>query len=217
MWISKAIYMEASDVFYRENLLVRVTVEAFGLGDDFNLVDRLLNDTIMGAFTGAGEFIDFDRSLAACKHHAMDVEITRVKGLEECGRVEDVQLMIPASQLYHVVTLLHSLLVAGWRDDHVSDAHKLILKVKSKYGMSEELAFQRLLAPFRGLYAMQRAKIIGMKRTPRVKWLQSCLSYTNRWSSYTDQDMHKWLRQVAKLFFITYQQYKHEEVGVSRT
>ena len=215
MWTSKAIYVETSDVFYRENMLVRVTVQAFGLGDDFNLVDRLLNDTMMGAFTGAGEFIDFNRSLAACKLHAMDVEITRVKGLEECGRVEDVQLMIPASQLYHVVTLLHSLLVAGWRDEHFGDAHKLILKVRNKYGMSEELAFQRLLAPFRGLYAMRRAKIIGMKRTPHIKWLQSCLSHTDRWSSYTDQDMHKWLRQVAKLFFITYQQYKHEEVGVA--
>ena len=165
LWTSKAIYLEASDVFYRENMLVRVTVQAFGLGDDFNLVDRLLNDTIKGAFTGAGDFIDFDRSLAACKLHAMDVEMTRVKGLEECGRVEKVQLMIPASQLYHVITLLHSLLVAGWRDDHFSDAHKLVLRVRNKYGMSEELAFQRLLAPFRGLYAMQRAKITGMKRT----------------------------------------------------
>jgi len=215
LWTSRAIYVEASDVLYRENLLVRINVQALELGEDYDLADHLLENRNLGAFEGKSELIDFDRSLAACKLHAMDVCITRVTGLDECGRVDDIQLMIPASSLHHVVTLLHSLLVGFYRTEHFGKAHRLDLKVRNKYRMSEELLFQKLLSPFRGLYAMRRAKITGVTRTPRVKWLQSGFSWTDPCSAYSDQDMHKWLRQVAKLFSITYQQYKNEKAGVA--
>jgi hypothetical protein len=200
-------------------MFARLHLQKFEKEDGFNLTEHLLeqaNLRAFGCYTYRKQY-----SIVASTRHVMDISIVRVDDeymstrLASLGKEEDVVLMIPVSALYHVVTYLHSMMVVGWKDDHFGDNHKLMLKVRNKYAMSEDLAFEKLLAPFRGLYGFRKAKIIGMKRTDRVKKLEDSLWKSSCWGSYTQQDMHKWVRQVAKLFFTTYKLHKSRPQGAA--
>ena len=204
LYCSKALYHEASDIMYRENLFVRFQEEIHD-DQDFDLIGGFLSTNSIGAFQG--QSAASINSLAACKLLVMDVCVTLVKEQASPTKISTRQFIIPASVLFRLATYLHSMVLYLRGEEHFGDAEKLSLKVRNKYSISEELLFKRLLAPFRGLHGMREAMISGMHRTHRIKRLEASLAGSLGPGMHTEQNMHEWLRQVTKLFYTTSKQH----------
>lgn len=202
---SRAIYQETSDVFYRENLFFRLHIQSFEKNDVFDLAEHLLAIGNLHGIMGPPETVE------ASKMHAMDIAVMRssniMSSLSELGRIEFLTVMFPITSMDSLLACLHSMMVFGWKSDHFGDYHKLVLRVKNKYMMSEQTVYDTYLVPFRGLYGFRNARIIGMKRTDAVKKLENMFWRGSYMSMYTEQDMHRWRAQTLKLFYSTHRLY----------
>ena len=211
LWTSKAIYQEASDVLYRENLFIRLQREFYG-AFEIGPFHCLAFEASMGAFRNRRYIFRTNPRPAACKLHAVDVTIMHGDRRGLRGHAYMEQIMIPVSALYHVVTYMHSMLVANEKDSCFGGAYKMVFTVANRYSIAEDRLFERLLIPFQGLCGMQEARIIGIERTARIRQLENSLTRMQ-----TDRDIHQWINQIGRLFYITFRQHNlnNDENGVA--
>lgn len=218
---SRAIYEEAADVLYRENLFVRVHLAEF-YGDLFELATKTLDCSDLRSITPSyvrhRKQERTRKAIRECRLNVMDVHVvlTDEEHRVAMARLDDISevAIFPLFEIDHFIPHLHSMMVQNDGNRHFGNFYNLKLKVRNTFDMSSDELYRRLLLPFQGLYGFNQATIRGVERTSAVRLLEESL-----WEGAilnATVDLRVWCRQMLKLFYTVYKRHKDLPCGVEK-
>lgn len=164
---SRTIYAEAKQVLYGDNFFIRTKMHLYAGHEPFQLAQMLILRSAMHYI------LPTSKSALACRDHFLDLELWHstftTKGMAR------VVLMVPASELHHLILRMNWLL-AHWvignsgEKAFFSQEYGMSLKINPQRANYDATSYQRVLKPFHDMCGEMQIEVSDGQQKGEACW-----------------------------------------------